>query len=173
MPNRDLSERCTMSFRPPCTVWKALSPLHLSYKITSEIDGNSKHSPNHCRSVQSIPKASQRGPDGSKYDPKWLPKTSQNSKKIGLAPPRPPAPSKSSHWPPQMLPNGAHNVPESPQMSSKIVQNCSATAVLERRRAEENKSRRVSFDICRSLVANHRIIHSSSAREIGGRGGSL
>ena len=173
IPNRDLSERCTTSFRPPCTVWKALLPLHLSYKITSEIDGISKHSPNHSRSIQSIPKVSHRGPDGSKYDPKWPPKTSQNSKKIGLAPPRPPAPSKSCHWPPQMLPNGAHNVPESLQMSSKIVQNGSATAVLERRRAEENKSRRVSFDICRSLVANHRIIHSSSSGEVGGRGGSL
>ena len=173
MPNRDLSGRCTTSFRPACTVWKstfATTPeLQNHFRNRWKFEAFSKSLQIHSKYPKSVPKYFKGGQMALNMIPNGLPKRH----KIGLAPPRPPAPSKSCHWPPQMLPNGAHNVPESPQMSSKIVQNCSATAVLERRNAEENKSRRVSFDICRSLVANHRIIHSSSSREVGGRGGSL
>ena len=150
MPNRDLSERCTMSFRPPCTVWKALSPLHLSYKITSEIDGNSKHSPNHCRSVQSIPKASQRGPDGSKYDPKWLPKTSQNTKKIGVAHlGRRPPPKAATGLPrcSQMAPIMYRKAPKCLQKLFKIVPPLLFWKEEEQKRTRVEESPSISVDL--------------------------
>jgi len=77
----------------------------------------------------------------------------------------PPAVPDAPKWRPRCT--------EGSQMVTKMLKNCSPNAVLERRRAEEHKSRTVSFDICRSLVANHRIIHPSSSGEVGGRGGSL
>ena len=106
----------------------------------------------------------------------WIPMASQNVTKFlenqtgstsgdGHLQNLPPAVSDAPKWRPRCTAGS--------QILKKMLKNCSPNAVLERRRAEEHKSRTVSFDICRSLVANHRTMHPSSSGEVGGRGGSL
>ena len=106
----------------------------------------------------------------------WTPMASQNVIKFlenrtgsasaaGHLQKLPPAVPDAPKWRPRCI--------EGSQMLPKMFKNCSPDAVLERRRAEERKSRTVFFDMCRSSLATHRIIHSSSSGEVGGRGGSL
>ena len=118
---------------------------------------------------QKRPKASQMARNMDPMAPqnvtKFLENRTGSTSAAGHLQKLPPAVPDAPKWRPRCT--------EGSRMLPKMLKNRSPNAVLKKRRTEEHKSRTVSFDICRSLVANHRIIHSSSSREVGGRGGSL
>jgi len=122
MPNRGLSERCTTSFGPPHTVWKALLRLHLSYKNPKSMEFRSilRITPNPFKVCPKRPKAGQMAPN-------MVPNGSPDCDKI----------HRKSDWlhlgrrPPPKADTG---LPQCSQMAAKI---------MESRRAEEHQSRRV------------------------------